>query len=232
MTTKRLAILFAFVTLGLSAVFLLPKSAAQPTGINLLLRDNIAGWTGHDSEVTQKERDVLGSGGTEFARKIYEHPQWRNFTLLVSIVLSGHDMSNSIHRPERCLDAQGWTILDSDVEPIRLGERGSFSTTRLHNRRTIARDGKPVAQDALTYYWFVGENEATASHWGRFFVDNGDRLLRGVNQRWAFITITGLIAPRATPEEQAEITKWVDTQMRGFIAELAPTIHKDTLHYD
>ena len=35
-----------------------------------------------------------------------------------------------------------------------------------------------------------------------------------------------------TPEEQAEITKWVDTQMRGFIRELAPTIHKDTLRYD
>ncbi len=232
MTTKRLTVLVAFVALGLSAVFLLPKSAAQPTGINLLLRDNVAGWSGRDSEITQEERDVLGGGGTEFARKIYEHPQWRNFTLLVSIVLSGHDMSSSIHRPERCLDAQGWTILDSETTPIRLGHLGTFSTTRLHNRRTISRDGKPAAQDAITHYWFVGENKATASHWGRFFVDNTDRLLRGVNQRWAFITITGLVAPRTTPEEQAAITKWVDTQMRGFIAELAPTIHKDTLHYD
>ena len=232
MTTKRLAFLFAFVTLGLGMVFLLPKSADQPTGINLVLRENVAGWIGRDAEVTQKERDVLGGGGTEFARKIYEHPQWKNFTLLVSVVLSGHDMSNSIHRPERCLDAQGWTVLDSDTAPIRLEKGGDFSTTRLHNRRTITRDGKSVAQEALTYYWFVGENEATASHWGRFFADNRDRLLRGVNQRWAFITITGLIAPRASVEERAEITKWVDTQMRGFIRDLAPTIHKDTLRYD
>jgi hypothetical protein len=33
--------------------------------------------------------------------------------VLVSIVLSGHDLDNSIHRPERCLPAQGWTIVDS-----------------------------------------------------------------------------------------------------------------------
>ncbi len=232
MTTRRLATLFAFVAIGLSAVFLLPKSAAQPTGITLLLRDNIAGWTGRDSEFTQKEREVLGGGGTEFARKIYEHPQWRNFTLQVSVVLSGHDMSNSIHRPERCLDAQGWTVLESEVVPVVVAERGTFSTTRLHNRRTIAHEGKSLVQEALTYYWFVGENEATASHWGRFYADNRDRLLRGVNQRWAFITITGLIQPRATAEEQVAITKWVDTQMRGFIRDLAPTIHKDSLRYE
>ena len=40
--------------------------------------------------------------------------------VLVSIVLSGHDLDNSIHRPERCLPAQGWTIVDSK-RPKRAG---------------------------------------------------------------------------------------------------------------
>jgi hypothetical protein len=67
MTTKRLAILLLVVTVGFSAVFLLPKSAAQPFGIKLELSRHLDGWVGEDEEITQKERDTLGKG-TEFAR--------------------------------------------------------------------------------------------------------------------------------------------------------------------
>lgn len=234
MTTKRLLILFVVVLLGFSAVFLLPKSAAQPFGIKLLLQEEIGDWKGKDEEILQKERDTLGKG-TEFARKRYSNPSLRRapgYGVLTSMVLSGHDMSNSIHRPERCLDAQGWTRLESSVVPIEIPGKGTFPVTRMHNRRSVrAEDGSVRSLEAFTFYWFVGEKKITATHRERWFTDNKDRLLRGVNQRWAFITVTGTIPPQPTKEGQIEAQKFADETIRGFIAELAPTIHLDTLAY-
>jgi hypothetical protein len=231
MTTKRLALLFVIVALGFSATFLLPKSAAQPSGILLHLPDSVAGWTASDAEISQKERDTLGPG-TEFARKWYTHPQFENYKVQISIVLSGHDMSNSIHRPERCLNAQGWVKLGSEEVPIVVKDHGTFSTTRLHNRRTaLLKEGQTVVHEAYSYYWFVGEDVITASHIGRFLQDNRDRFFRGVNQRWAFITVTAFIPKRETAEEQAEAEKWVDDNARKLIQNLAPSIHKEGVRY-
>jgi hypothetical protein len=235
MTIKRLAILFAFVAIGFSTVFLLPKSAAQPFGIKLELPRHLAGWLGEDEEITRKERETLGNG-TEFARKRYRNDYLLRApgnSVLVSIVLSGHDMSNSIHRPERCLDAQGWTRLGSNRVQIALKDKGSFPITRLYNRMTRrAEDGTTKSVDAYSYYWFVGEREIESTHWGRWFTDNKDRLLRGVNQRWAFITVTGMIPAQADPARQEEARKFTDDTVRGFIKELAPVIHLDGLAYE
>ena len=231
MTTKRLLTLFIVIAVGFSAVFLLPKSAAQPFGIRLQLNEKIGDWQGKDEEILQKERDTLGKG-TEFARKRYTNPDLRRapgYSVLASMVLSGHDMSNSIHRPERCLDAQGWIRLESSVVPVETPGKGSFEVTRMRNRRTVRmEDGTTRSIDAFTYYWFVGERKITATHSGRWLTDNKDRLLRGVNQRWAFITVTGTIPPQPTAERQAEAQKFADETIRGFIGELAPTIHLDT----
>src|SRR5688572_23139791 len=141
MTTKRLTILLLVVAFGFGAVFLLPKSAAQPFGINLELPRHLSGWVGEDEQILQKERETLGKG-TEFARKRYRNDyllRAPGYSVLVSVVLSGHDMSNSIHRPERCLDAQGWTRLDSSEVQID-SSSGRFPVTRLYNRMSRRND--------------------------------------------------------------------------------------------
>jgi hypothetical protein len=235
MTTKRLTILLLIVTLGFSAVFLLPKSAAQPYGVVFELNRKVGDWLGKDQEILQKERDTLGKG-TEFQRKYFTN-DWLTrapgYGVLVSMVLSGHDMSNSIHRPERCLDAQGWTQLGTESVNVQVLGKGGFPVTRLYNRmRRKGADGVERAVDAYTYYWFIGEHEITASHWGRWYTDNRDRLLRGVNQRWAFVTVTGWIPQQPDEVKQAEARKWTDETVRGFIAELAPQIHGSGLRYD
>ncbi len=233
MTTSRLAILLGVVTLGMGAVHLLPKSPGQPTGITLYIPSELFDWTGRDAEVSKKEIDTLGKG-TEFARKVFRNTTTgaRGYEVLVSIVLSGHDMANSIHRPERCLTAQGWNVLNSTEFVMQLPKRGGFPITRLKNNRVIKTGGgEQVQQSAFTYYWFVGERAIAASHWGRWFTDNRDRLLRGVNQRWAFITVTGIIPSAKDPNLQGEMEKLADRQIRMLIEELAPQIHKDGLSY-
>ena len=56
---------------------------------------------------------------------------------MVSIVLSGKDMSTSIHRPERCLRAQGWTLQEDDHFAMSLPNRGTFPITQLRSTRLM-----------------------------------------------------------------------------------------------
>ena len=231
MTISRLAVLLAFMTLGLSTVFLLPRGGAQPTGIQLDLPEFVGSWKGVDTVVSDGERTTLGEhSGTEFRRKIY-----RNLTgneLLASIVLSGRDMSRAIHRPEWCLKAQGWTLKDSDTIPVSLGRGGTFPVTKLLSTRMIRTEEGSVTGELQTFYWFVGREKITASHWSRWAIDNRDRLFKGENQRWAFIMVSGVVPLSRDPKTDGMARKWSQNTIREFIQMLAPKVHLETVQYD
>ena len=108
MTTKHLIILLAVVA-GTSPSWserYPGKLGYQPVGIVLKLPEQLGGWWGRDVEVSEREHTVLGFD-TEFARKVYVNTGTGDM-ILASVVLSGQDMMTGIHRPERCLLAQGW----------------------------------------------------------------------------------------------------------------------------
>lgn len=230
MTISRLAILVSLLALGLGSVFLLPKSYDQPTGIRVELPDFIGNWKGTDSDLSDVERATLGEkSGTQFARKLYRNLE--GYEVLVSIVLSGRDMSTSIHRPERCLQAQGWNLQESEPFAVSLPQRGSFPVTQLRSTRLIRSGDDAVMRELQTLYWFVGEKSATASHWSRWAIDNRDRLLRGVNQRWAYILVSGAVPIPQDPRRTAEARKWSRDVLREFITTLAPKIHLESVQY-
>jgi hypothetical protein len=221
MTTKRLTVLLAVLLLGLGAVFLLPKAPRQqPVGVNFALPDFIGTWIGQDEQVTEQEHLVLGSD-TEFARKVYTGS--RNEKIYVTIVLAGQDMNTSIHRAERCLRAQGWNILDSRIATVALGQpaNAQLKVTRLRNSH--AAWGK----DALDYYWFVGSTDLTPSHVERSLIDWRDRIFKGYNQRWAYVSVVCVLPDNLTPE----IEKEIDGTAESFIKQLAPKIHKASVKY-
>jgi len=234
MITRRLLVLLLIVAGGMSVVFLLPKSYNQPYGIVLNLPDYVGEWFGKKQDVTKKEREVLGKE-TEFARSLYHNPysKIKDYgRLQVSIVLSGHDMSNSIHRPERCLTAQGWNLLKKTSTNIDVGNKGSFPITELYCSRVFTNnEGKNLETKSITCYWFAGAEEITGSHWSRWFIDNRDRFTKGVNQRWAFVLVTGIIPPTA-PDQEKEAREWTEKMIRDFVAQLAPKIHGPTLSYE
>src|ERR1700716_1120929 len=129
MTTKRLLLLELVLLVLLGAVFFLPKVAnSSPQGIDLSLPTYVGNWYGEDQEITKKELEVLAKD-TAFARKLYV--DGKGHGVFVSIVMSGQDLDNSIHRPERCLPAQGWNVVDSRRVriPTRDG-RDQLETTR------------------------------------------------------------------------------------------------------
>jgi hypothetical protein len=157
---------------------------------------------------------------TQFARKIYRSPDGDQ--IFVSIVLSGDDMASSIHRPERCLPAQGYNLRSSAKEAIPVGNSQSLDTTLLKSVRLVVDDaGNERLMTNLNYYWFIGYNHLTPSHLQRTLWDMRDRLLFGYDQRWAYVTVTGnvtegLARPNRSEADTAKV-------IEGFTAEL---VHK------
>ena len=230
MTTSRLAILTAFMALGFATVFLLPKSYEQPTGIRLELPDFIGNWKGADAEISPTERTALGEqSGTRFARKTYRNLD--GYEIMVSIVLSGRDMSTSIHRPERCLQAQGWTLQEGDQFAMSLPQHGAFPVMQLRSTRLGQTESSAAARELQTLYWFVGEKDICAGHWARWAIDNRDRLFHGVSQRWAFILVSGGVPVPQDPKNTDAARKWSQNAMREFIRTLAPKIHLESVQY-
>src|SRR5437016_2351300 len=116
MITKRLLTLELVLATGLGSIFLLPHSGrSSPAGVAVMLPDYFAGWIGHEESITPRELEGLAKD-TRFARKTYTNVAGEK--ILVSIVMSGEDMASSIHRPERCLAAQGWSVRTSDKRTI------------------------------------------------------------------------------------------------------------------
>jgi EpsI family protein len=230
MTTNRLAVLVAFLALGFATVFLLPRSGQQPVGIRLALPGFVGNWKGTDAEITEKERTGLGeSTGTQFVRKTYRNLD--GYEIMVSIVLSGRDMSTSIHRPERCLQAQGWTLQEGEPYAMALPQHGSFPVEQLRSTRLVRSEEGTMTRELQTFYWFVGQKDICAGHWTRWAIDNRDRLFRGVSQRWAFILVSGGVPVPLDAKDSGAARKWSQNTIREFIRTLAPKIHLDSVQY-
>jgi len=226
MITKRLLLLQIVLLAGLGSVFALPKHLEQPeAGVTLQLPNYLGQWYGTDLEASQRERDVLGPE-TTFARKRYE--DGFGTILDVSIVLSGEDMNTSIHRPERCLPAQGMTVADSRSKVVRFHDH-NLTVTRLITTgdRPSPNGGKPLIDHSLHYYWFIGSTETTASHTMREFIDIRDRILKGTVQRWAYITIRASITKDVEKFGRSEAE--VDKLLTDFIKRLVPKIEKPSV---
>ena len=223
MSAKPYALLLGIVLLGLGLVFLIPQhDGLGPAGIAMVLPDDLEGWTGSDAKVTEKELAGLAPD-TGFKRRFYTDREGNQ--MYVSIVLSGTDMANSIHRPERCLVAQGWTPERSQRVRIPLPDATPLEITKLTDEQDFPiRDHQTIAVHNLNYYWFIGSRDVTASHWRRTFIDIKDRILYGENQRWAYVTVATNITNNLRPngldaEQSAQVVE-------KFIAQLVPRFQK------
>ncbi len=229
MITKRLLTLQVLLLFGLGSVLLLPRhTGLGPAGIAMTLPHRLGDWKGTDAPIAPEELKGLAPD-TGFGRQF--RTSWGYGTspfdqVFVSIVLSGEDMSNSIHRPERCLAAQGWTVEHSARVRIPVAEgRAPLEVTRLTDvREARSKDGKTIGLKNLNYYWFIGSQDTTASHWTRTFIDAKDRVLHGENQRWAYVTVAAYVTDNieSNGRNEADTIKKVE----AFIGEIVPRFQK------
>lgn len=145
------------------------------------------------------EKDQLPAD-TEFLKYLYTRPA--GASMQVSIVLSGNARS-SIHRPQRCLVAQGFNITTSVKHTIAMPGRNPLRVKILD---TLYRYGGPRSSrvEPMYYaYWFVGQNRETPSHLARMFWLAWDRIWHGVAHRWVYIIVQGQGYPSPEAFEQA-----------------------------
>ncbi|MDB4405143.1 EpsI family protein, partial [bacterium] len=120
-------------------------------------------------------------------------------------------LSQSIHQPEVCLDAQGWEFMaqkrhdwkgllpGDEVLPVkkilcrrvlfRKNEEGDYEDVILPN-------GEKAYIWRVFYYTFFGHESIVSGHYERTAEDIKDRLLKGHDQRWAYATFSSFVTQK------------------------------------
>ena len=199
----RLWILLGVLTLGFSMIWLLPRQKEMVVSrLAKELPDSIAGWNSRKQQVSDEEKKVLADD-TEFSRRHYDNPALPGFNgVEVSVVFSGKDINNSLHRPEVCLRAQGWNFVRerSIIIPGILPGGEDLPVRELACVRPRVKhegveppknkDGEPVYDMRIQYYTFFGAEKIVSGHYDRTFADIEARLLHGYDQQWAYATFS------------------------------------------
>ncbi len=216
--TGRLAWLAILIVGGLALSQALPRSPkTRDAAIDMTLPALVGEWKGlgESHEGTSEERRVLAAD-TTFIKQSYAllQPGFLSTGRLVSdlhmfnasIVMSGQDLNDSIHRLERCLQGQGFKELKGSNLTVDLGLGRSIKVRRIacysENGRVITTpdgkkeakaflhlDGSKVRTNHVLYYWFVGAHTLSNDHFERTLVDMKDRLLGGFDQHWGYVLL-------------------------------------------
>lgn len=187
------------------------------------------GWHGTRRQESEEERSILAAD-TEFSKADYVQqlpislnvPENAPALCRVSIVKSGHDLNNSIHRPERCLPAQGHFNLSATKVRVPVEGHGSILMTKLKSQQNLTPDqAKPAIVDNMHYYVFIGRGHLTEDHLKRTLTDMKDRVLYGMDQRWCYFQISTAYGDLVNlPEEKAR------TQTERLISQLLSRLVK------
>lgn len=198
----KLLILPVCLAAGLGSIYFLPQAGTvADTAINMNLPKMEGGWRFNNTPPSPEELSVLAKD-TQFSKAICISPRVGEYApdgkfipdrLDLSIVLSGYDLNNSIHRPERCMVAQGHENLSGSDIPILLSNGRTLTVRRLISTQKLntSEDRKSSQQlNCATYYFFVGHDRLAHDHLQRTLLDMKDRLVRGIDQRWAYASVS------------------------------------------
>jgi hypothetical protein len=236
MLTRAIA-LAVLIGATCSAIFVMPAFVQTESALNLELPRNWGSWEVETEAPSKKETEILAED-TRFSKARCLRQRTEEMSYIfgtspvdqvdLSIVLSGHDLANSIHRPERCMAAQGHRIRDSQKSSLDLPNGRQLPLTRLTSQRDVkflGPDGEPVqiTVNCITYYFFVGQEDLTADHTERTVIDIRDRVLDGEAQRWAYVLVSTIYQDQAEHEYGAPFLTLdlADEKARDLIARLA-----------
>jgi hypothetical protein len=218
---------------SLSVVYVLPQAGEMAeSAARMELPSQSEGWHFEAKIATEAEIKTLGSE-TRFSKAVCYRPRPGEISMdgrsipdvmEISIVLSGSDLNTSIHRPERCMPAQGHRILETKSIPFTVQGGRGFTAKRLLSVKTISRretGGDPLELNCVTYYFFVGRNQITDNHVERTLIDMRDRLLYGLDQRWAYVSATMIYGKLPWLEGREFTLEEADEKLTEFLSTFA-----------
>ncbi len=167
-----------------------PVSVALPeTVLNYYAVTNLSYVCITDEELGYLPKD------TTYGRRFYVRPD--GGFMQMSVVLMGTDRT-SIHKPEICLDGQGWTRGVPEIVSLPIGRPHRYDLPMMKiglSRYGKFPDGQEGEQHGVFLYWFVAENRLTASHKERFWHSMKELVTTGVTPRWAYVICYSVCAP-------------------------------------
>lgn len=189
----------SFLVVGLTGLTVLlcsmfPNAATDPqTGMVMKLPDEIPGHVGVVREVSEEERVWLPSD-TQMLKRSYfpkgAESKSEAFmkSIAVTLILSGADQ-RSLHRPEVCLDGQGWAIVDQPIEVLQVNGK-PLKVKNLYLERSQVQDDKSLKKIKAHYvYWWVGSHVNTADTAKRALISAKENIFYNRNTRWGYPSI-------------------------------------------
>ncbi len=189
---------------------------------------------GRQVAVTGEELKILAKD-TIFERASYVNIQNRQQpSIEVSVVFSGKDLNNSIHRPERCLKSQGWNF-SKERKVVVKGAMPDGSDMPFREivctKPVKLPDGRVVNIMRVQYYTFLGHVVITESHYERTLQDMKDRLFKGYDQQWAYATFSMPVTKFEADQGFSRAQGWgvftleeSEEMLENFIRQLSPLV--------
>jgi hypothetical protein len=171
--------------------------------------------TSEESPITDLEFSVLPKD-TTFGRRRYTAPD--KFTLDLSAIMMGTDRT-SIHKPQFCLDGQGWKIEKSELQSVHMTRPAEYDLpimTLTSLKRVKTPEGRQIDLKGIYSYWFVCENRLTARHEERMWWMAQDLLLTGTLPRWAYVSCFVVCYPGHEPEAIERMQKFIQASVPEF----------------
>lgn len=198
------------------------EASATESGVIMNLPDTLLSKSGTPAPISEGEKTILPKD-TEIAKMVYQSAL--EAPLSVQIVLSGGE-KRSIHRPEICLPAQGWTLESGRMVPVKLSNGKQLEVMRLTARRSVMlNNGSKAELENVSYYWFVGHEVTTPYHIKRILMSNFDMVFHNVNHRWAYVVVSAPVLKGIVPG--GKDLKQTDEMLNDAVGELAPKIMKN-----
>jgi hypothetical protein len=158
-------------------------------------------------------------GDTSFGTRRYKGPD--GFTLLCNAVLMGADRS-SMHKPQFCLEGQGWHIDRSQTveETVHIARPRPYElpVVKLISDRQVTLNGQTVPAKGIYVYWYVADGKVSASESGvqRMWWMARDLFCTGVLQRWAYVSCFVVCSPGQEDQAYERIKQFVAAAVPEF----------------
>jgi EpsI family protein len=223
------------VVLGLAIVMLIayglaPNRYSLPkAGVVMSLPDEVVmpglnngKLYGFPAPVTEVELNLLAKN-TEFARKTYD--DFRGHNVFFSIVLSAlqRDYGASLHMPEVCLVAQGWTIKKEEFRSLRLASGHTLEVRSLNIHQDLLNEkGEYHPFDALYLYWYVADDMVAAKRSDLYLWSSWDLFLHNHVCRWASVAVMSPITQSTRVDGLNEAQ--TRAMLEEFIRQVVPVI--------